>query len=82
MRLNTREQPVDVVVQLNVGVVAYFEAIRDGEKPSQERVFLWELFSVLAKHCLSPNPKKRSGMDEIYDLLDRIVARHENVALR
>ena len=83
LRLKTRGQPADVAIRLNEGVVTYFKNIRDGvDRRTRERKFIWDVFSILRKHCLVPDPSKRSPMSEVCKLLDDVVTDHEQLSSR
>ena len=76
VRLKTSEPHEAVVIQLNRGVVDYFEEIEKGNDELRERAFIWEAFSIVERHCLAPNPKMRSIIGEVHDLLSDLVERY------
>lgn len=81
LELNTERGPVKVVIQQDQKIRRYFEDIREGrsrsdeEKKPEERKFIWDVYSILEKHCLHPDPEKRSNMETVHRELEELVLR-------
>ena len=82
--LKTRGPSEEVAIRLNPAIRNYFGDIQTDEDDPQYwlKKFIPAAFAVLEKHCLIPNPAKRSSMAEVYDLLTELVADFEEKSSR